>query len=365
MEWRGKDGKWYDNYIDRQAADMAWDKQRREQAEQKELLEKQNRILAENAREERIALKQKMEHDELMRILGLFDAVGLNKDYYDRFVKYLTGKACEVLKNWENEDEDFKYDQRKQQEYLNEIKGILNDKSRLEEAPKEVLKNCYVDNPDESIQRMKDVLAKYECGFPREGIPQEDLDVLGSKAEVLLKSKMRKNVYKFFLIFWIVAMPIGLVMMVNMSDPWDGFGFIMAIVGLGMIVFNIVKLGGNVSVRDELERLNSQLKVLDKTKARKNLEEYYKKGLEEYKAKDEKHNAKKKKAFEDVEAKWKNFVDFRMEHYNAQLEKLFLDVGLKNEVEPFGLDYPKINKNNKKGDGTVEDYIAYFDDVLE
>lgn len=56
-----------------------------------------------------------------------------------------------------------------------------------------------------------------------------------------------------------------------------------------------------------------------------------------------------------------NFIEFRRNHYNSKIEKLLLDVGLKDEVLQFGLDYPKINNSNKISDGTIEDCITYFD----
>jgi len=45
------------------------------------------------------------------------------------------------------------------------------------------------------------------------------------------------------------------------------------------------------------------------------------------------------------------------------VEKLLIDVGIKETVLNLNLEYPKINVNNKIKDGSVEDYIAYFDEL--
>lgn len=38
---------------------------------------------------------------------------------------------------------------------------------------------------------------------------------------------------------------------------------------------------------------------------------------------------------------------------------------LDKKIKDIGLEYPKINKSNKISDGTVEDYVEYFDSLMD
>ena len=58
----------------------------------------------------------------------------------------------------------------------------------------------------------------------------------------------------------------------------------------------------------------------------------------------------------------KEFNKFRFNHYNSSVEKLLKDVEFDIIVLNLGFDYPKINNSNKIKDGTVEDYITYFEE---
>ena len=59
--------------------------------------------------------------------------------------------------------------------------------------------------------------------------------------------------------------------------------------------------------------------------------------------------------------KWNDFIEFRKNHYNSKIEKLLIDMNLNNDIKKLKLEYPKINNSNKISDGTIEDYITYFD----
>ena len=45
------------------------------------------------------------------------------------------------------------------------------------------------------------------------------------------------------------------------------------------------------------------------------------------------------------------------------IEKLLLDTGMQERIIELGLVWPKINKNNMIKEGTVDDYIAYIDEL--
>ena len=52
--------------------------------------------------------------------------------------------------------------------------------------------------------------------------------------------------------------------------------------------------------------------------------------------------------------------NFRLEHYNLKIEKLFYDVGLVNKCMEKNYKWLDIDKKNIKSEGTYEDYFHYF-----
>ncbi len=130
-KWLGRDGKYYDDLLSKNLADRQVDLQEKQLSElqrqnalkQQELFAQQQN--AENERRERAfqqenqrkhereLAQQQFNHDQEMRILGLFDSVGLNKSYYDKFINYLLGGVIDyndvknrlINDNDENEEE--------------------------------------------------------------------------------------------------------------------------------------------------------------------------------------------------------------------------------------------------------------------
>ena len=179
-KWLSKDGKYYDDYLEKKSADYAWETQRKEQQQQNALLAEQNRLLQEEndrkekLEQERLAFEREKEqnryeemleqqqHDKEMRILGLFDSIGLNKQYYDNFIKYLAS-------NNEKDLEDIIYDRDSIKDKIEEIDDILTDpvnnmnekltswhKGTREEYS-QYMKECY--NTDKKAEKLR---LKYE-----------------------------------------------------------------------------------------------------------------------------------------------------------------------------------------------------------
>ena len=46
-----------------------------------------------------------------------------------------------------------------------------------------------------------------------------------------------------------------------------------------------------------------------------------------------------------------------------KIENILLEVGLDKEIEKYGIPYEKITNNKKVSDGSIEDYINYFDNI--
>lgn len=155
-KWLGRDGKYYDDLLSKNLADRQVDLQEKQLSElqrqnalkQQELFAQQQN--AENERRERAfqqenqrkhereLAQQQFNHDQEMRILGLFDSVGLNKSYYDRFINYLLGGVIDY----------------------NEVKNrLINDNDYMEEKLN-ILKELLPD-PAKNIKKMQQELKKY------------------------------------------------------------------------------------------------------------------------------------------------------------------------------------------------------------
>ena len=60
--------------------------------------------------------------------------------------------------------------------------------------------------------------------------------------------------------------------------------------------------------------------------------------------------------------KLKDFYEFRTKHYNSQVEKFLIDFGFKDR---FGSDFKVVTKSQAKSNGDVDDYIDYFNSVID
>ena len=61
-----------------------------------------------------------------------------------------------------------------------------------------------------------------------------------------------------------------------------------------------------------------------------------------------------------IEQRLQDLYNFRLEHYNLKIEKLFYDVGLVNKCMEKNYNWLDIDKKNIKSEGTYEDYFHYF-----
>ena len=104
----GKDGRTYDDYHSYTLGNLAWDKMQAQQQEQNKLLKEQNKLLEQQEkqkkeielekikqqkeielekmkqqeeleRQRQITQREKMYHEDKMRILKLFDDIGMSK----------------------------------------------------------------------------------------------------------------------------------------------------------------------------------------------------------------------------------------------------------------------------------------------
>lgn len=367
MAYYGKDGKIYDTWGQQHEADARYE----QHEEQKQLLAAQNQLLAkqmemslelerkrnlqaelEEAKREKLQLEQ-MQHDEKMRILKLFDNIGLSKDTFDDFLRYLLPNAnlVQVISQENSKKLEF-------EEELKKIKSLKDEKDEYEyvkqslpvdlinsaEQAKEMFEK-YLENPNDSI--MQNMIIGYFDEKPNE------------EYKIYKKNKNKGIINGFiFIVLEFLFMFILISMELVVS------GVIVAIICCVLMIYNFCKKGDlTPAVNKELSTINT---IINSYKNPDNIKEIIlmKKNEIQESIKNTDENIKNmQKDIKDVSKRWNDFIEFRKNHYNSNMEKLLIDVGLKDTILNLGLDYPKINSNNKINNGTIEDYITYFDEL--
>ena len=408
-KWLGRDGKYYDDLLSKNLADRQVDLQEKQLSElqrqnalkQQELFtqqrnaenEKRERAFQQEnqRRHERELAQQQFNHDQEMRILGLFDSIGLNKSYYDKFINYLLGGVTDYndVKNRLINDNDY------MEEKLNILKELLpdpakkikkmqqelkkyNEKSNLNKVDSEkkdaledklytiedMFEDCYVTN-DKLKKVLADTLENFEYS-KLNSIDEKDISDPDNSSILYAK----RNLYKYYFVIAICVIIIVICIVAMISiDSDDDFASIFCLCLLADVVMlipliKIIFLKKRIisEIQEELSR-EEKFKYLDSKKVNDKAQKLNKE-LQQ-KVIDNKHKLDnmEKEISQNVLPKWNDFIEFRKKHYISQFENLLLDLKLPEMIQSLGLEYPKINNKNKIKNGSIEDYITYFDEL--
>ena len=390
--WESKDGKFYDTLLEKNSADRAWDEKMAVQEQQNKLLEEQNRLILQNQinqnkmREEQIrrqeeqietikneTTKQKEIADE-SRILRLFDDVGINKRYYDDYISYLFG-------DYQKQLEDINLSIRNCKAWSTWLVADI-DENGIHNNTTFDFDDCYIEKENEKLKEcLKNInLLKELTDNDINGLSSEVMNIpslpnnnLSNKE--LFPSLIDKyfNTYKKRKISGIitfVSLAITFIlMMIDVGKSMDiGFTIFM-IVGFPIMIFYSIYLFKNLTSKSNIKDvINYEIKnsrKLDVKKAKKKLKDANKENDDYLKELQEKEQTLKQEMIKTTKLKWDDFVEFRKKHYLYNFEKLLLDMELDKKIKDIGLEYPKINKSNKISDGTIEDYVEYFDSLID
>jgi len=389
----GKDGKLYSTIEKKWEADARYEQHQ----EQKSLLEEQNRLLAqqnsvnsqlemkklENERLRILAEKssqyEQMEHEENMRIFKLCDEVGIPKETLDSFREYLFALPEEV-QSIEN----------KQGYVKNIIEKVNTAESYLKSDDEDIIK-AYGDLFPNLDEMKKKLTAKQEekiegqfeewCNNPTEY--KDELIRFGVYNDLLRleKEKSKKNKPKIFTLICFLITLFTIIYVCALGDKyWSDTIFIILIVigptsmlGVFYGLWKIFTCGDSEpTIQENIDSILTNLKYYKTLKVNKiEPKKYLKNYIKDLENQLNDYGAAEKKFINNLHMKWNDFTDFRKNHYNSKVEKLLIDVGFKDIISEFnaatnlGLKYPKINVNNKIKDGSVEDYIAYFDELQD
>ena len=390
--WESKDGKFYDTLLEKNSADRAWDEKMAVQEQQNKLLEEQNRLILQNQinqnkmREEQIrrqeeqietikneTTKQKEIADE-SRILRLFDDVGINKRYYDDYISYLFG-------DYQKQLEDINLSIRNCKAWSTWLVADI-DENGIHNNTTFDFDDCYIEKENEKLKEcLKNINLLKEL---------TDNDINGLSSEIMKIPSLPNNnlsnkelfpslIDKYFntykkrkisgIITFVSLAITFILMMIDVGKSMDiGFTIFIIIGFPGMIAYSLYLFKNLTSKSNIKDVINYEIKnsrKLDVKKAKKKLKDANKENDDYLKELQEKEQTLKQEMIKTTKLKWDNFVEFRKKHYLYNFEKLLLDMELDKKIKDIGLEYPKINKSNKISDGTIEDYVEYFDSLID
>lgn len=339
--YRAEDGQYYDTASEAVGATNRY----RQQQKQNQLLEEQNKLLAQQERERQLNAiheenrawleeQNKKErdriqraHSEEMRLLSLCDEVGINKSIIDNYINYIFSEKQVEEK------------ERKLLEENNKIyKQLENERSTLwndEEILKKIkiikkIKNNDLSNDDDLIgyYDLKHLVEEYNATNDKIGN-----GILG-------------NIVTAILIFLFLGLFVGW---------WTIWPFIIFSVP---IIYYLCLIPSKNTTKTKIEKTcDVELRKLKKelhNKSLDNKEEEINKKID--KNIDEHFNIMKR----CVEIKLNELNEFRINHYNYKIDKLLLDMGLDKKLKEYKLKYKIISKEEAKATGDVDDYVVFF-----
>lgn len=350
--WTGLDGKIYTDINELTAADNRW----RQQEKQNELLKQQNEIARDHAYQQSIEQEKnrklqvklqneklekeraieysRQEHDKEMRLLNLCDNIGISQEFMNSFLDYLY-------------DERTAYEEEK--EKLNKLDS---DIKKLKEKSSELFDISYnSEQENDSIDTQIKVLNEIknmQLGNMEYSLNRDD-------TYALLSSKIN-NLATWRALAFIsgLAMFFNIIFLIDASSyslPWITLVVEITIIVIYVIV-NVTSRESIIKICDnKISELNKSYKKIDK-RSKDNVDDKY------YKLEKE----KKEIIGKYRNLKLKDFYEFRTKHYNSQVEKFLIDFGFKDR---FGSDFKVVTKSQAKSNGDVDDYIDYFNSVID
>lgn len=323
-EFLSRDGQYYDTPSEANMASLAWDEKQNLQKEQNKLIEQQNElIMSQNELEhqkmknEYEIEKQKLEIEEDNNRQQLFNALNISKKVFDRYIN----------KNYEN----------------NEIRDNIDQLYRELSDYK-----YYSENIDERIKYVKGSSYTYDLYKECSAIP-----------EYKLFSKNEGRKFGILIIVTILLIPLTMLFTIITLDDFSFINLMITIISFAVLIFSAKFVISHRSYKFEetIDQYITKNAKFDKDKFIRLLSEKVKQCDKDIKSLEEKLD-------NDIHKSYDEFKDFRLNHYNKQIEQLLSDCGYREMIEDYGIQYQSVNSKNKIKDGKIEDYIIYFDEHI-
>lgn len=350
----------YQVQADQLLMNMQISAQLQEQAENEKKRLQQEKELAEDKKLHDIAMEQvKHEHDREMILLKIFDDVSIPLGVYEKFEKNLLNGG--YIKPESKE---------KYLKLVQSLAEITSAKTKdIEKIAEQLQSNLnYPNNEIKYTGKYKKleefINSKYSTIMLN--METKDFDIIDNKQEFIeifnrekKYTKQSENIYSFLAPLNII---LGIIEFIAASIISSARS-ILILVGTvqlcsGLLVKFIHKIPDSKATKDLKIELN---KVIISQIAN----EYMQDNVSE---EEKSINEEMKKIQAEINENCKTVIDqrlqdlynFRLEHYNLKIEKLFYDVGLVNKCMEKNYNWLDIDKKNIKSEGTYEDYFHYF-----
>lgn len=258
--------------------------------------------------------EKQREHDKEMRLLNLFDEIGISKKTYDDYIIYSYSTINNKIVPEINQHNSLKW---QYEDILNDIEDSFDYDEELFKINKEIESKC----------RDKD------------------------KNKNVLTIENKKDLYKNLLSISIVVAFFSFVLLCFIASEFDSNLYIFPLVIMFISIPASIVLFKLYSTYDDKSKYVSDVDYVKKRNLLKNL----------IVQENEKVTDLKNKLSKSIKPVVEEFYQFRVNHYNSKIEKILNDIGYIELVEDYGCEFKKVNNSNKKKDGTIEDYIEYFE----
>lgn len=375
-EWKGyygKDGKRYKDAVELWRANAVVENQEEQtrllkmnaelsllQAEQEERKMQQAKDIENERREHEKQMEQtKFEHEKELLLLKKFDEISIPLEVYKKFEENL-------LKSYNVKPE-------KAEQYNNFIKSateLISKKAKDSEKFGEVLQSNmnYPNNEVKYTDKYKKleefINSKYSTIMLN--METKDFDIIDNKQEFIeifnrekKYTKQSENIYSFLAPLNII---LGIIEFIAASIISSARS-ILILVGTvqlcsGLLVKFIHKIPDSRATKDLKVELNKAINSqMVNEYSQDNISEEEKSINEELKKLQAEINESSKTI---IDKRLQDLYNFRLEHFNLKIEKLFYDVGLVNKCMEKNYKWLDIDKKNIKSEGTYEDYFHYF-----
>lgn len=370
--WLGKDGKRYNDWLEKLNADAVVENSIRQtellqaqaemqvlQAKQREqeMLQRQEQE-EERQEHEKEMEKQRYEHDKEMRILKMFDNISIPYEIFQKFKQQLFKQA-------ETSEEDNK----KLLEIMAKDMDRMNNNSRQKDEILAMIKgntDIAVCNQQVKYTKKYEVFEKFiNNTINLKDISKEDFKLINNDKDItaILKEikvlRMCKPIYLLAEIPLVIIAIVSLLMIFSKGSSLIGCITLSLIFGGMALCLNVAtKVKPRIIKLKQVINAEVNAQIAEEERKRLSTQAEIENDLPE--EMEQIQNKYEQITIELIKNKIEYLYDFRINHYNMQIEKIFYDSGLVKQCMENNVAFKDINKSNIIAEGTFEDYFHFF-----
>lgn len=313
---------------------------------EKEMAEAKKQEIARQEHEKQLA-QEKYDHQKEVLMLKTFDELSIPIAIYEKF-------EDKLLKTEANKEDAIKL-----LELTTSVTKMTAERfSKSKDFSAQIDKNAnYTNNEVKYSDKYKKFEDFINSKIMLDSLKVKDFDIIQENKELIeLFNQTKKNTENLLYMSKIICYVVGILLIIQGLFFWG-----LIILGMAILLTNSekVKIPIPIRARTELkDKINASIsKQMLEEYQQSNVSEEEKAMQDEMKELQTKMNENSKKI---IDVRLEELYNFRLEHYNIKIEKLFYDIGLVNTCIEKDYNWLDIDKNNIKKEGSYEDYFHYF-----